>query len=334
MVRNKNIKFFLNYFLAPVLFVWLSFSLYNQIRNQPNLEQSWQHIKGNFYGKKLTYLILVVLLMFINWTLETIKWKLLIQRIQAISFWKALKAISTGVSFSISTPNRIGEYFGRVLYMDDGNRLKAISLTIVGSISQLIITMLMGCIGLLILLPELEYSELGSNGDSIWIRVSFYGALVVTLLLTIFYFRLSWLTKLLNKLPGVKNYSYLINALEELTATLLLQILSLSLIRFTVFCLQYYLLFLLFNVEIGAWQGFWIVSVMFLVLASIPSIALIDLGLRGEVSLGLLGIFSANTLGIGFATAGIWFINLIIPSILGTVFIWGIKVLKNKNERI
>ena len=334
MVLNKNIKFFLNFLLAPVLFVWLSFSLYNQIKNQPNLEQSWLHIKENFYGDKLIYLILVVLLMFVNWTLETIKWKLLIQRIQSISFWKALKAITTGVSFSISTPNRIGEYFGRVLYMDEGNRLKAISLTIVGSISQLIITMLMGCIGLLILLPDLEFSELGSHGDSIWIRVSFYGALVVTMLLTIFYFRLSWLTKLLNKLPGIRKYSYLIDALEELTATLLLQILSLSLIRFIVFCLQYYLLFLLFNVEIGAWQGFWIVSVMFLVLASIPSIALIDLGLRGEVGLKLLGIFSANTLGIGFATVGIWFINLIIPSILGTIFIWGIKILKNKNERI
>lgn len=334
MILNKNIKIFLNFFLAPVLFIWLSFSVYNQIRNQPNLEQSWLHIKQNFYGDKVILLLLVVLLMLLNWTIETIKWKLLIQRIQKISFWKALKAITTGVSFSISTPNRIGEYFGRVLYMDEGKRLKAISLTIVGSISQLIITLLMGCIGLLILIPEINASDLGTNGTSFWINISLYGSFLVLIILIVFYFRLSWLTKLVNKLPGSHRYAYLIESLEELTATLLLQILSLSLIRYFVFCLQYYLLLQLFNVEIGWWQGFWVLCVIFLVLASIPTIALIDLGLREEVSLALLGLFSVNTLGIGFTTASIWFINLVIPSILGTIFIGGIKILKNKNEKI
>ena len=46
----------------------------------------------------------------------------------------------SGVSFSVTTPNRSGEYLGRVLYMDEGNRLRVISLTILGSISQLIVT--------------------------------------------------------------------------------------------------------------------------------------------------------------------------------------------------
>ncbi len=279
-------------------------------------------------------LLFVFLLMFVNWAIETIKWKLLIQRIQKISFWTALKAITTGVSFSISTPNHIGEYVGRVLYLEDGKRLKAISLTIVGSISQLIITLLMGCIGLLVLMPIFESGKFGSADTSIWIRVSLYGAFFVLVILTIFYFRLAWLIKLLNRLPVSKKYYYLIESLEKLTATLLLQLLSLSLMRFFVFTLQYYLLFSLFNVEIGYWQGFWALSVNFLVLAAIPTIALVDLGLRAEVGLKLIGLFSASTLGIGFAIAGIWVINLVIPAILGTVFIWGIKILKNKNERI
>lgn len=333
MKLNKNIKFFLNFFLVPLLLGWLSFSIYNHIRNQPNLEQSWLQIKESFYSPKIGYLLLVVLLMLVNWALETWKWQLLMQRIQKVSFWKALKAVTTGISFSVSTPNRIGEYLGRVLYIDEGNRLRAISLTIVGSISQLIITILMGCVGLIILLPVVEAGYMVQGGSSIWVRVCLYGALTVLLILTVFYFRLSWLVKWVDKLPGSNKFAYLVNAIEDITATLLLQLLSLSVLRFVVFCLQYYLLFRLFAVDVGWWQGFWAVSVSFLVLAAIPTIALVDLGLRGKVSLQLLGLFSVNVLGIGFTTATIWFINLIVPSIIGSLFILSIKIIKNKNEK-
>ena len=72
-------------------------------------------------------------------------------------------------------------------------------------------------------------------------------------------------------------------------------------------------------------------SVVFLALAVIPSIALLEVGLRGEVSLRLMGLFSMNSLGIGLTSVTIWFINLIIPAIIGTLFLLNIKLL-SKNE--
>ena len=86
--------------------------------------------------------------MLVNWTIETFKWKLAVQKIQRVGFFTAFKAVLSGVSFSVTTPNRVGEYLGRVLYMDEGNRIKAISLTIAGSMSQLLVTLLMGFGGL------------------------------------------------------------------------------------------------------------------------------------------------------------------------------------------
>ena len=56
-----------------------------------------------------------------------------------------------GCSITMLTPNRIGEYGGRIMYVQEQHRLKAISLTILGSISQLTITMFMGTTGLAIL---------------------------------------------------------------------------------------------------------------------------------------------------------------------------------------
>jgi uncharacterized membrane protein YbhN (UPF0104 family) len=134
----------------------LSYSIYRQIKNQTDLAQAWGGIRESLNSKKIWNLIVVMLLMILNWSIESVKWKLSVKKIQEVSFIRAFKAVLSGVSFSVSTPNRMGEYLGRILYMDEGNRLKTVSTTIVGSISQLIITLLMGCIGLLILLPKIK----------------------------------------------------------------------------------------------------------------------------------------------------------------------------------
>jgi len=322
MKLNKNIKTFINYFLGPLLFVWLSWSIYRQIQKQPDLESAWQGIKESFSTPLVWNLVAVILLMIVNWSIEAVKWKISVRSIQQVSFLKAFRAILSGVSFSVSTPNRVGEYLGRVLYMDEGNRLKTISITIVGSISQLIITLLMGCIGLIILRPGIESGQIISP---IWMKVIIYGVITVLSGLILFYFRLSWLIKWVDRLPGSNRFAYLVKALEDFDASLLSKLLFLSALRFVVFIMQYYLLFHLFAVDVSWGQTFWAVSVSFLVMAAIPTIAIIELVQRGKVMTTIMALYTANNLGVGFATAGIWFINLILPAIIGSLFILGIK---------
>ncbi|HEX4877259.1 MAG TPA: lysylphosphatidylglycerol synthase domain-containing protein [Chitinophagaceae bacterium] len=318
MKPSKNTKLFINYLLGPVLFVWLAWSIYRQIQQQPGLEAAWQQIKASVNSPMIGNLIAVVLLMLVNWSLEAVKWKISVSRVQQVSFTKSLRAVFSGVSFSVSTPNRIGEYLGRVLYMEEGNRLKTIALTIVGSISQLIITLFMGLAGLLVLRSTIEEKQLISP---LWMQVIIYGVAAVLVVLTLFYFRLSWIIKWADRLPGSGRYAYLVKALEEFNATILLKLLSLSLLRFGVFLVQYLLLFNLFAVEISWWQAFWTVSVSFLVMAVIPTIAIAELAQRGKVTITIVGLFSSNELGMTFATAGIWFINLILPAVIGSLLI-------------
>lgn len=329
MKLNKNIKLFINYFLGPLLFIWLSWSIYRQIQQQPGLEQAWQKIKESMNGPMLWNLVLVLLLMIVNWSIEAVKWQLSVKQIQKVSFVRALQAILSGVSFSVTTPNRVGEYLGRVLYMDEGNRLKTISLTIVGSISQLIITILMGGIGLIILRSVIEEQQIISV---LWMKVILYGVWGVLIILTLFYFRLSWIIRWVDRLPGSKRYAYLIRALEDFNATILLKLLSLSLLRFIVFIIQYYLLFVLFDVNVSGWQAFWTVSVSFLVMAIIPTIAIAELAQRGKVTIAIVGLYSSNELGMTFATAGIWFINLILPAIVGSLLIVRINKIFTSNN--
>ena len=327
MRLNKNIKIFLNYVLGPLLFAWLSYSVFKQIKNQPNLEGSWLNIKASFTDIRVLNFILVFVLMFVNWSLEALKWKISVQGVQPVSFFRSLKAIFSGVSFSVTTPNRTGEYLGRVLYMDDGNRLRVISLTILGSISQLLVTIFFGMLGLLILRHDIDKMSL--SGWMEWLKdLGIIGAFFAFIVLTVFYFRIGWLVKWIDKIPAIKKYIWLINELEKTDTTLLMRLLSISILRYFVFATQYFLLFRFFGVEVNWWQGFWATAIVFFVMAITPTIELFEVVKKMYVTKEIFAIFTVNTLAIGFVTTTIWCINLVIPAAIGSLLILGIKFFK------
>jgi len=329
MRLNKTIKIFLNYFLGPLLFVGLSISIFQQIRHQPHLAQSWKEIKEGFVSYKVLNLVFAVLLIFVNWGIESVKWKLLVGSIRPIGYFKAYKAVLSGVSFSVALPNRVGEYIGRMLYQPEGGRLKTISLAIVGSIAQLIVTIGAGIIGLIILKKDLlqAYPQF-----TIWYQFVLYGLIFLLALVAFFYFNVGTVIHFFSRWLKTHHYLYLVEALENFNVSFLAKIILLSSIRYCVFLLQYILLFHFFNVQVSAVHIIPIMGVVFLALTVIPSIALIEVGLRGEVSLRLMGLFSMNSLGIGLTSVTIWFINLIVPAIIGTLFLLNVKLLSKNDE--
>lgn len=333
MKLSRNTKIFINYVLGPLLFFWLSYSLYTQIKHQKGLAEAWNQIKQTPAATVAVYLVSVVALMLVNWLIEAMKWKLVLKNVQQLSLWNSFKAILSGVSFSATTPNRVGEYAGRVLFLDEGNRLRSVSLTIVCSISQLLVTMIMGCAGLFFLQHQLSDAKIisGALSDS-WVLVFLFGSLAVLILLGIFYFKISLFSTWLEKRTWMKRFKYLVEELNQAKPELLFRLFLLSLIRFIVFCFQYYLLFRLFGVEVTFWQSFWVISVAFLVLAVIPTIAIAELGLRSTIVWELIKIFTANSLGVTIATASIWFVNLIIPAIAGSILIAGVRLYKKRKE--
>ncbi|HET7117135.1 MAG TPA: lysylphosphatidylglycerol synthase domain-containing protein [Hanamia sp.] len=332
MIRtNKNIKIIFKYILAPLLALWLFYSLYHQIKAQPHLHQSIALIKDAPFGGGAWKFWLIIILAFVNWGLEARKWQVLLKPIQKMSFFRAYKSVLGGLALSLNTPNRMGEYGGRILYVKDGSRIKAISLSIAGSISQLIITLILGCCGLAYLLFFRNEQSGPVMGLSVfWIETLLLISSLVTVILILFFFQLSWLIRLTEKIPAAGKFVKYINVLEEFTAKLLLRLLSISFFRYLVFVIQYILMLQVLQVDIFWITAFWIVSVLFLVLAIVPSFAIADLGIRGKFSTDLFGMYSVNTVGILGATFGIWFINLFIPALAGSLFILGIKFFKNE----
>lgn len=284
-------------------------------------------------GKQGWKAVLVILLMLANWSFEALKWRVLVGHIQNISFLTAFKAILSGLSVSVAmnTPNGSGEYIGRILYVKQGNRIRAITLTLVGSISQLIVTMFLGTIGLFLLRDNFYNATHETLHLSLpVINAICYSSIVATTALLSVYFELSWLVRLLVKIPFVAKYSFFIQKLEDFKFKELLKVLLISLLRYMVFIFQYLLLLQLFDVGISFVTSFWLITIMFLALAVVPTITLAELGVRGKISIFLFGAFSTNTLGIVFTASAIWLINLVLPALAGSLFLLGIKFFRNK----
>jgi uncharacterized membrane protein YbhN (UPF0104 family) len=288
------------------------------------MQQSLNH-------KGWTGILLVLVLMLFNWGFEARKWQLLVQPLEKISFIRAFSATLSGVSISINTPNRIGEYGGRVLYLQNENKLKAIAATIVGSFSQLIVTVIFGLIGLFYYIHNLA-----PRGGSRYLSPDFWGNFVLVLLLIIgvltilLYFRLRIILAVFDKVRWLRKLKGYVQIIAQYKPAELRYLLLLSAFRYMVFSAQYLILLDALGVEFLWWQAFLLNSVIYLVMAVVPTIAIAELGVRGKVSIFFLGLLSSNEVAILAATGGIWLINLFLPAIAGTVLLLGVKIIKEK----
>jgi hypothetical protein len=295
---------------------------------QTDLEHRWQQIKYSWQSWKF---FTVLFLMLLNWGIEARKWQLLVLHVQPFSFIQAFKSVLAGCSITMLTPNRIGEYGGRILFLKEENRVKAISLNIASGISQLLITMIMGCAGLIFLR---FFSHTNNNALSVlpdfWGNVLIYFSIASAGLLFLFYIRLGWLVRLIEKMPAFDKAVKHITVLDDFSARQLLRILSLSLLRYLVFVLQYILLLQVMEVNIQVDLCFWLISVFYLVMAVAPTIGFLELPVRAKASMELMKLYSTNTLGIETAALAMWVINLVIPALIGSLLILGIKIVKEK----
>jgi hypothetical protein len=324
---NKNVKIFFNYLLIPILLIWFGFNLYSKITHQQNNVESWNNIKAVFTGNISWKILAVIALMFVNWAIEAIKWQMLMSPLQKVSFITAYKAIFAGTSFAANTPNRVGEYFGRMIYIDEGKRLQSVPLTISGSFSQLIVTLVAGSIGLFFY-KDLSSTSTNSSISNVWLNVFFTGSAFVSIVSLLLYFKLSWISKGLTRIPFIQKYEYFFTKVEALTNLLLSKVLLLSALRYGIFLCQYILIMSAFGVEIDFISSIILLTVMLLILSIVPSFVIIEAGIRSTVGVEIFKVATSNDVAIISMSLFIWLINLMIPAIIGVLLLLGKKLFK------
>lgn len=335
MIEQKaKIRKTFNYLIQAVIIL----VTYGFIYRQVFLERKLQDIAGflsRMMEQQLAWVMisLIIMLMLINWGMETIKWRLLIAKIEELSFFRAFKAVMTGVSVSIFTPNRTGDYLGRVFILQKANHVEGILITLIGSLAQILVTI---CAGLFCLISFIDqYLHLSHLlHDYLLIGMIFMVPCFVFLLILL-YFKIGLISAIVSrffpaKWDRLKDYSRIFGIYSGME---LLGVLLLSLLRYVIFSTQFYILLRIFGVELPLSQGLILIPVIYLILTLVPSIALIDLGIRGTVSIFIIGMYfkqsgltSPDTeLAILASSTVLWLVNLIIPAILGTFFVFNLK---------
>lgn len=305
---NKSTKIWLKYLPGAAISALLLWGIYLQVKHQLGKVDSaaWWHTGPDYL------LWLAIILLPVNIGLEAKKWQILAGSAQPTTYRQALASYFAGIAFSIVTPNRIGEYPGRIVYLERKNTFRLISVSVLGIFAQIITVFVFGMAGLI-------YYNLAFPGTLSLTVLAGSAALMV--LLGIIYMQFEKWLPLLQRFRWMRRLHVYRQLLMRFRNEEQLTVLGISMLRFLVYAAQYLILLRWMNVSMPLREGFFMACVFFWAITVIPSIALAQLGIRSQVGVFLFGKFSANTIGIVAASAGLWFINLVVPAVIGSILL-------------
>lgn len=266
-------------------------------------------VKEIFTFYNVLLILLASLLLFFNWGIEVFKWKLFTKSIEKISFLKAWQSVWMGVCIGNLTPGRLGEFAGRVLFFKPEYRAKITTLHFVSGITQLVVTIVMGCVGLLCFSTRMDKSYF-----IIILLTEFFLLLTFSVLL----WRINKVVIWLQRRAILKKYNFTDLQIER---NVLLKMLLLSEIRYLVFFVQFYLLLVACGVQGNVYHIMGAIAVTYLLLSTIPMISFIEVAIRAFVVVLLFGGLGSNDWKLSVAATLLWLINIVFPSLAGYVFL-------------
>jgi hypothetical protein len=99
--------------------------LFHTIKHQPQgIEGLIATFLSSWQGTSTYFWIALLVLMVLNWTLESWKWRTLLQHIEPISIAQAFKSVLTGLALGMLLPSGTGDVAGRIINLkkNRGNR--------------------------------------------------------------------------------------------------------------------------------------------------------------------------------------------------------------------
>jgi hypothetical protein len=342
MKFTSKIGKILNRVIQLLILVVTYFFIFKQIFYKTDLPGIIKSLEDDFLKPGFLFQILIIFLMMtVNWSLETLKWKLMIGKIERVSFFKSLQAVLTGISVSSFTPNRIGEYLGRAFILKYASHIDGILITILGSMCQLMVTIVAGSMSFLFFLPTYFPGFAYSEG------YLYYGVVFITILLDLLLigllFNISFLNTVKEKIfkNGLKKFRSHFHVFSYFTNRQIAVIILLSALRYIIFSSQFYLLLKLFGVPVPFFDALILISIIYFIMAVIPTVALTELGIRGSIAIYIFGIYFSGiypataefSLGIFSASTLLWMINLGIPALIGTFFVFRLQFFRKSSPK-
>ena len=314
MFVNKTSSYKSNQFLWLVfkllIVILCGYFIYDILANNDELKFiDFQSKMNDFDVFLIKNVVLLIFFTIINWFLEITKWKILANKVSAISWRNACKQSLASLTFSLITPNRIGEYGAKALYFKKENRKEVLLVNFVGNFYQLLMTLVVGFFGVLYLMFTFSFSFLLFQN----LMILLIGIIIMILFLKFLRKKSKkindWILKIIVSLKFKNNKS----------------ILMLSFLRYAVFSHQFYFLLMLFNLEISYINAMAGITTMYLIASSVPILSLFDFVIKGSVSILVFSLFEVDAIIIICVTTIMWIFNFVLPAIVGSYFVLQFK---------
>lgn len=315
----KSKQFFIAIIKLSII-VGATYYIYNKLVNNPEInfyEFSSFLSKNDVFSTK--NIIFLLSLTFFNWFFEILKWKNLASTIKNISFFEALKQSLGGLTASLITPNRIGEYGAKAFYYNKPYRKRIVLLNFIGNVNQMAVTTLFGIIGFTVFYYtydlEFNYRKISKLLIIMVVVGGFIAFGLKQSLFTIKGFsieRISAFTKALPKKMHILTFLF-------------------SLIRYAIFSFQYYYILQIFGVDIDYKTAIIAISSMYLLSSIVPSLAIFDVVIKSSAAIYLFSFIGIDELTILSTSLLMWLLNFMLPSIFGSYFVLNFKLPKITN---
>lgn len=308
---KKNLSILFKVTILALAFVFI----YRRLSNNQNLTDFTSLAKALKPLHVWIVMVTVFALMLLNWFLESLKWKYLVQRVEKISTWKAIESVFCGLTWAVFTPNRIGEYGGRVLFLSPRKRILGAIAMAVGAAGQMVVTNVLGSIAIL------WFSGRFLNLNAVLFYALFFLVMVFSIFFLLFYFNIRWIDNLLSRINLFKPFKKFFSILARYKKRELWQVFVYCISRFMVFTTQYYLIIHLLIADIRAFDMVMMICILFFIQSALPSLDLLDIGVRATTATYFFSFITTQEVAVMASITCIWLVNLIIPAILGSVFV-------------
>ena len=291
--------------LVKLLIVGSAFYfIYSQLVNNDELD--WEKFIILFQkNQSVAGISFILLLSVLNRFFEILKWQNLVSYLHKINLPESTQQVLGALTAGLFTPNGVGEYAGKALFFEKAKAKKIVFLNLICNGIQMILSVILGTIGFWVL------------GYRLW---------VLGILLSALSF---WLLAFGLKKFAINGYSIekLIHKINEIPKSIHQKNIFLAVCRYLIFSHQYYFLFLAFDVDLPYLTMMATIASVYFLASSLPTFQFLDFAIKGSVAVYFFGILGVNEWIVVFISTLMWFLNVVLPVIIGSYYVMNYKIL-------
>ncbi len=256
----------------------------------------------------------------VNWGFEALKWQILLRRVEKTSFGDAYRGVLAGLSLGFALPAQLGDTAGRVLSLRTGARADAVGASLVSGGVQFYVALVFGAAAWahhLTLVPA---------------RDTMAGRWLLVLLMILSGLGIAFglvrrrLVRWLAARPGLRRFARYWAVAGQYDDREIGLALGVAAVRYLVFSAQFYVALRLVGVVLPTGVALSGIGVVFLAKTVTPAFNLLsDLGVREAAALWVFAPFNMAAPVLITATLTLWAVNILLPVLLGLVWVWRLK---------